>query len=286
MSLVTNLNTLTTKIAAFKTKIVAALTDKYFDGLTVNNTCDEIANAIRDKKYVLSGDGRFADYINIFSFSGMTDISYLFCNSKLTELPSFDLSLCDNADYACRNMSNLVNFPSWTFTNITNASQIFYGCSKLSIIPSLSFDKVTSIEYAFSNCSGITNVGELSIPSASSLFRLFGNDTNLVKISSLDIPSCTNANSMLLNCISLQFLVIKNLGKQSAWTSLSISYSHSYGVGSTENRQSLIDTLITYSFDRKTAGYPTFTVTLSAETKALLTDTEIAQVTAKGFTIA
>ena len=81
-------------------------------------------------------------------------------------------------------------------------------------------------------------------------------------------------------------MVIKNLGKQSKWTSLSISDSHSYGAGSAENRQSLIDTLLTYSFDRKTAGYPTFTVTLTSETKALLTDAEIAQITAKGFTIA
>ena len=51
-------------------------------------------------------------------------------------------------------------------------------------------------------------------------------------------------------------------------------------------RQSLIDTLITYSYDRATAGYSTCTVTLHANTKALLTQDEIAQITAKGYTIA
>ena len=51
-------------------------------------------------------------------------------------------------------------------------------------------------------------------------------------------------------------------------------------------RQSVIDTLITYSYDRATAGYSTCTVTLHADTKALLTEDEIAQITAKGYTIA
>lgn len=53
-----------------------------------------------------------------------------------------------------------------------------------------------------------------------------------------------------------------------------------------EARQSLIDSLITYSFDRAAAGYSNCTIKLSAKTKALLTEEEIAQITAKGFTIA
>ena len=62
-----------------------------------------------------------------------------------------------------------------------------------------------------------------------------------------------------------------------------------WGVNSdtiTDARQSLIDSLITYSYDRATAGYSTCTVTLAADTKAVLTSDEIAAITAKGFTIA
>lgn len=51
-------------------------------------------------------------------------------------------------------------------------------------------------------------------------------------------------------------------------------------------KQSLIDSLITNSFDRAAAGYNTCTVALGSYTKGVLTEDEIAQITAKGYTIA
>lgn len=51
-------------------------------------------------------------------------------------------------------------------------------------------------------------------------------------------------------------------------------------------KQSLIDSLITNSFDRAAAGYNTCTITLGSYTKDVLTEDEIAQITAKGYTIA
>lgn len=52
-------------------------------------------------------------------------------------------------------------------------------------------------------------------------------------------------------------------------------------------RQSLTDSLITYSIDRVEKGFKgIYTITLYSSVKALLTDEEIAQITAKGFTIA
>ena len=68
-------------------------------------------------------------------------------------------------------------------------------------------------------------------------------------------------------------------------TSYRLHSAISWGTGSEENRQSLIDSLITYSYDRASAGMDTATITLSANTKALLTEEEIAQITNKGFTI-
>lgn len=68
-------------------------------------------------------------------------------------------------------------------------------------------------------------------------------------------------------------------------TSYRLHYVISWGTGSEENRQSLIDSLITYSYDRASNGMVTATIQLSANTKALLTEEEIAQITNKGFTI-
>jgi hypothetical protein len=51
-------------------------------------------------------------------------------------------------------------------------------------------------------------------------------------------------------------------------------------------KQSVVDSLIKYSFDRASAGKSASTIKLGTGTKALLTEDEIAQITAKGFTIA
>ena len=82
---------------------------------------------------------------------------------------------------------------------------------------------------------------------------------------------------------------IKDLGTKSAFTSGDFTYWTNWGVNHSsvpDARQSLIDSLITYSFDRATAGYSNCRITLAPNTKALLTEEEIAQITAKGFTIA
>ena len=90
----------------------------------------------------------------------------------------------------------------------------------------------------------------------------------------------------------LRYALLKDLGTGSECTSADFSYWNVWGIEdetvplSAGARQSLIDTLITYSYDRATAGYSTCTVTLSANTKALLTEDEIAQMTAKGYTLA
>ena len=72
-------------------------------------------------------------------------------------------------------------------------------------------------------------------------------------------------------------------------TSVIFTYWNVWGVNdetNTDARQSLIDSLLTYSFDRATAGYSTCTIKLHSSTKALLTEDEIAQITSKGYTIA
>lgn len=92
---------------------------------------------------------------------------------------------------------------------------------------------------------------------------------------------------MFYNCGRLRFILIKNLGKSTLAT-YDFSGATNWGVATTDipdARQSLIDSLITYSHDRASNGMATVTIKLSANTKALLTEEEIAQITANGFTI-
>ena len=112
---------------------------------------------------------------------------------------------------------------------------------------------------------------------------------NLTSIPLIDTSNVTGMSHMFNGCNNLAYLKLINLGTQSLLESLDLSECSSLGDDTkvAGSRQALIDTLITYSFDRATAGYTkAFTITLNAATKALLTEDEIAQITAKGFTIA
>ena len=83
----------------------------------------------------------------------------------------------------------------------------------------------------------------------------------------------------------LEYLKIINLGQSSRTSYNDLASPRKWGTGSAENRQSLIDTLLTYSYDRAAAGMETCTIKLYPAVKALLTVEEIAAITAKGFTI-
>jgi hypothetical protein len=86
----------------------------------------------------------------------------------------------------------------------------------------------------------------------------------------------------------------KELGKRPASGTYMFNYATLWGIPNDKHpdaRQSLVDSLLTYSYDRVndpdnlgTAG-TTCTITLSANSYAQLTASEIEQITAKGYTL-
>lgn len=77
-----------------------------------------------------------------------------------------------------------------------------------------------------------------------------------------------------------------NLGKRQDLASANL-YSENWGNDAKARgaRQSVIDTLITNSYDRAAAGWASVTLMLSTYTHSLLTDAERTAITAKGYTI-
>jgi hypothetical protein len=108
---------------------------------------------------------------------------------------------------------------------------------------------------------------------------------SLAIIPFLDMGNVTDASDIFEGCSALTFVEIHNLGKSSL-TTYPLSEATAWGTGGDENRQSVVDSLLTYSYDRAANGMTTATIQLSAATKALLTDEEVAAITAKGFTLA
>ena len=124
---------------------------------------------------------------------------------------------------------------------------------------------------------------------AKHMYGIFDGCSSLTTIEGISFKSYGESSIGNSENTSIRKAVFKDIGYQSNAVQFNTSYISNWGVNTSEipdARQSLIDSLITYSFDRATAGYPTCTITLSDNTKALLTEEEKAQITAKGFTIA
>ena len=185
-----------------------------------------------------------------------------------------------------------------------NASESIYDISRLLWnyrgeinLNVKNISNITDFSYLLYENREITKIGELDTSGGTSFNDIMYNCSNLIKVESLSLKSLNTTISYSYftgysNRDNLRYVLLKDFGTGSRCTSASFEYWNAWGVEnetvplSAGARQSLIDTLITYSYDRATAGYSTCTVTLYADTKALLTEDEIAQMTAKGYTLA
>jgi hypothetical protein len=219
-TIVDDLNTLTTKVAALRTKV---------------------------KAKAVASDATVADTDTI---SAIVDKVVPFSKVKLTDSYTFQSSLQNYLD-------NLVTFSSFP----SNAASYFANMP-LTYINKLYTSNITVMANMFYNC------------------------TNLQKIEELDIINCNNMYNMFNGCTKLSVMTLKNFGTQSSIDLRGYVFGQTkWGQGSDEARQSLVDSLLTYSFDRATAGYASLTVQLPSASLALLTDTEKAAITAKGYTL-
>ena len=183
---------------------------------------------------------------------------------------------------------SLVVVPLYDTSNVMNMSSMFKYCSALTTIPQLDTSKVTHMSQMFNGCSSLTTIPQLDTSKVTNMGQMFIYCSALTTIPQFDVSSLTNMYLTFSGCTSLQFALIKNIGK-STLTTYDFSGATVWGENSDEipdARQSLIDSLITYSYDRASNGMETATIKLSATTKALLTEEEIAQITNKGFSLA
>ena len=209
---------------------------------------------------------------------------HIFRQSPIYFLPNIDVSQIKDATSFLSDNKNVVFVPYLNFISCKNFTRTFQACSNLRIVKMYT-SEAENIEYCFYNCSGVVEIYLSDTGKATNLQWLLGGCTKVERIYGLNLASAKNIGYTFGNNLSaLVLMTIKNIGKSSL-TTFDISGLLNWGTGGEENRQSLIDSLITYSYDRASNGMPTATIKLSANTKALLTEEEIAQITAKGFTI-
>lgn len=224
--------------------------------------------------------------------SKVTDMSGLFYDcSALESLPQLDTSNVTDMSFIFRNCTNFNSVPQWDFRSVTNLTYGFSGCSLLTEIPDLNLDSVTNVSSLFYGDTALVTIGALNTPKVTNITYMLQNCPSVEKITSVDVRAVTN-NGYITgfsgSIKTLKYMLLKNLGQSTA-TSWNLSSFPNWGVNDDkypDAKQSLIDTLITYSYDRAAAGMSTCTITLSATTKAQLTDDEITQIATKGYTIA
>lgn len=227
----------------------------------------------------------------------------------------------ENAVYLFRDAQDLKNIYNLDTSNTTNFEEMFSGCRRLQQIPEIDTSKGTKFNGMFYKCYNITSLPQLdtsngtnfgtmfedcqsleSIPQldtskGTNFSYMFSGCTELIKVSSLSLKSLNTTISQSYftgysNMTKLRYVLLKDFGTGSGCTSASFTHWPNWGTETSNPLtkgalQSVRDSLITYSFDRVAAGYTNnCTITLSSETKALLTQDEIAQITTKGYTIA
>ena len=181
---------------------------------------------------------------------------------------------------------------SFTFSNlskVTNLQGTFYVCSSLSSI-TLDLPACTTLYQTFYSCSNLSDVTLTNTDKVTTFCQTFQSCTSLTNVSIDSFASANNCTNIFAICSKLKYISIGQLGTNTAFTSIDFSPTI-WGTGDTDeekatNVQSIVDTLLTNSFDRASAGYSTCTIKLSTTTKALLTTEQLAAITAKGYTIA
>ena len=229
--------------------------------------------------------------IPLLDTSGVTDMYSMFIGCiSLTTIPLLNTSACGNMSHMFSSCYNLTTIPLLNTSACTNMNSMFSTCSGLTTVPELNTSACRDMSAMFSDCSGLTTVPELNTSACTNMQMMFTDCTKLEKIGGLDLTSVTNISYFFgfSNNITLRHALFKNLGTPSNMTSYDFSKATNWGVADstyTDARQSLVDSLLTYSFDRATAGYSTCTIKLSANSKNQLTAQEITDIEAKGYTI-
>lgn len=222
--------------------------------------------------------------------SNVTNMSNMFSDcSALENLPQLDTSKVTDMGYIFNGCATLISVPQLDYSSATNLNNGFSYCTGLTTIPDLNFESATNLSNLFYNSSAIITIGNLNTPKLTSTGSIVYGCKNLEKIASMDVQSVTTTSTIVgySNTPTLKYMVLKNLGQSTA-TNWGFVYINNWGVNNDTHpdaKQSVIDTLITYSYDRASAGLGACSIKLSSTTKGLLTEEEIAQITAKGFTI-
>ena len=236
------------------------------------------------------------------------------CN-KISSLAFNNLDISKNVTLrqmfsSCSSLQSL-SIEGWDVSKVTSMNQIFYRCSSLKSLSIEGWDvsKVTDMCGMFSSCSSLQSLSieGWDVSKVTSMEQMFSSCSSLqsLSIEGWDVSKVTSMNQIFYGCSSLKSLDLSGWNLESC---KNIDYLGQYnfipktlklGTGffkcpatkaslhfTTWTDASVKESLVVNSYDRKANGLPDFTLTLSKQTKAVLSEDDIAAMTAKGYIIA
>ena len=305
MGLQQNLNDIQTNLANAKTAIAQSIAAKGVECSAADKLSsfaekiDSISGGSTGgtgNKIMLTNGTKFARSTafdpTLYDTSNVTDMSFMLNNaSGLTDL---DLSTWNvsnvNTFYSMFVGTDLtsINLSNWDTRKCTNMASMFQNSTKLSGVLDLSSFDVTNVadmnnmfnySYNITEIKGIETWNTMQLCDARDMFNSLIN-INRLDLSGWKFNSLINTSQMFNFMTGMTELYLNGWGYNEECTSLDLSSC------SALTKNSILY-IFNYLFDRATAGYTTqHTIALAPETKALLTEDEIAIATNKGFTVA
>lgn len=268
---------------------------------SLNDTINELNDTISIKDSEISNLNSEVDYLSKKQFPDIDGISFAYSKFE-GELPPSIVEYLNTHKLDAGYALSQVTCNSLPDKHLKLYLNTFYQALYMFMV-SNQYDNELTIDCSRINDNLIqlhtvlrsSTFNKINVVNSSKIFRYIetfniGSDC---EVRGLDFAGVTYSQSNPFIQSNWVFKVYcDNIGMQSTNTSLSFKECARWGVTIEDHplsigaKESLIYSLIDHSFDRASAGYPTCTISLYTYTKEVLTDEEIAQITAKGFTIA
>ncbi len=254
-------------------------------------------------------DNSRVTHIKAFFSDKLKDCTQLFAYNRYlrTFESNIDWNTVTNASIlyeCCDSIENpIVSFPEATnierlfsksnttldFTDITinapkatNAVWLFARCGNITRLPKLILPDNVDMEQGARECPNLTYVPDWSNFAPKKVTGLFEQCNKLERIEGLNFANVISSTYYTLPR-NIKYCKIINLGKSTNKTIYEFYFPTLWGYGSEENRQSLVDSLLTYSYDRAADGLSTCTIKLRKAVYNRLTSEEVEAIKAKGY---
>lgn len=259
-------------------------------------------NAIKCKKIDLRAWKPYTAY----------SISLGFTTCSILDISTWDFNKinCTVSFAPSPNLKKILISDNFTTSKFSSLRWLICNCNNIEELPfdvdcrGIIYDgnknsSENTMGHIFENCKSLKSVTFRNTDNKNCVnwWGTFNNCNNLETVNNIDLKAAFCVHPFYTNSPKVKNLVIKNIG-YTDWSYISdlflprcpentinLTGVPNWGADSEANRKTLVDSLLTYSFDRRSANRVTHNIWLDSTTLARLTDTEKAAIVAKGYNL-